>query len=295
MPKVSVVIATYRRTDRLLKALESTAAQTYRDFEIVLADDNGDPEWNGKVHGILENFRSRYPDIMLKYIVNRENLGSARTRNAGIEAAEGEYVCFLDDDDLYLPARIERQLIPMEQGGADYSITNLELYADSGVLIEKRNREYIRETTPAELLKYHLMYHMTGTDTMMFRKDYLLKIGCFSPIDVGDEYYLMLKAIQGGGKFLHVPVCDVKAIVHTGEGGLSSGQGKIDGENQLFEYKKQFFDQLDGRSRRYIRMRHHAVLAFACIRMRNYGGFLSEGIRSFLSSPLGFLKLLYSR
>lgn len=294
-PIVSVVVATYRRDTVLSRALESLATQTYRNFEIVLVDDNGEQSWNDKVRTIVDSFQKKNPETSIRYIVNEANLGSAQTRNEGISVSQGEYVCFLDDDDIYLPNKIKNQLIAMQKENADYSITDLALFSESEVLIQKRKREYIKDATKEQLLKYHLMYHITGTDTMMFRREYLIDIGGFSPINVGDEFYLMKKAIKNGGKFLYVPVCDVKAYIHTGEGGMSSGQGKIDGENLLFKHKQKYFEKLDAKSIRYIKMRHYAVLAFAYLRCGKYINFFFECIKSFLCSPLSFFKILFLR
>ena len=294
-PMVSVVVATYRRGVELRRALESLMQQTYSNFEIVLVDDNGQQEWSESVKRIVDNFRQEYPHIRLCHIVNHPNQGSARTRNVGIEASEGTYICFLDDDDIYLPNRIYNQLVPMQQADADYSVTNLALYSENEKLIEIRNRDYIKDTSPKQLLKYHLMYHITGTDTMMFRRNYLMKIGCFSPIDVGDEFYLMQKAIEGGGKFLYVPTCDVKAYVHMGDSGLSSGRRKIIGEKQLFVHKQQYFDRMDKNVVRYIKARHYAVLAFAYLRNGSYMKFLTACVQSFCSSPLSCMKLVFRR
>lgn len=294
-PTVSVIVATYRRDNVLRRAIESLAEQTYSNFEVIVVDDNDNEEWNRKVKEMIDEYRSANPSVSLKYIRNRTTIGSARTRNAGIEAATGEFVCFLDDDDLYLPDRIKNQVLPMISENADYGVTNLALYSESEKLVETRKRGYLKGTSADMLMKYHLMYHIAGTDTMMFRRDYLTKIGGFSPIDVGDEFYLMLKAIESGGKFLHVPVCDVKAYVHTGDGGLSSGQQKIDGENALYEYKKQYFDRLDRKSIRYIRMRHYAVIAYAYYRKKQYGRFLLESIKSFFVSPTGVVSVLQNK
>ena len=296
MPKVSVIVATYRREEGVLRrALDSLAAQTYSDFEIILVDDNADVDWNGRVKRAFDAFCAANPGAAARLIANPVNLGSARTRNAGIEAAEGEYVTFLDDDDLCLPARIQNQLMPMQKERADYGVTDLALYSEEEKLIEIRRRGYIRDTAPEALLKYHLLHHITGTDTMMFRRDYLLKIGCFSPIDVGDEYYLMQKAIEGGGKFLYVPACDIKAYVHTGEGGLSSGSGKISGENTLYEHKKKYFSRLTRREIRYIRMRHYIVLAYAHLRAGDYAKFVFCGLMGAAVSPLGAMQILLGR
>lgn len=293
--EVSVIIATYRREKELRRALKSLAAQSFDSFEIILADDNDEPEWNGKVEKIAEEFNYLNPNIKLVYIQNHPNLGSAKNRNKGIEAAKGRYVTFLDDDDIYFSEKIKKQYCFMEKNGLDYSITDLDLYYDNEKLCEKKKRDYIKKTDKDDLLKYHFMYHMTGTDTMMFKKEYLIKIGCFAPIDVGDEFYLMQRAIENGGKFGYLNESDIKAYVHVGEEGLSSGQQKIDGENRLYDFKKDFFDCFDKKTIRYIKMRHNAVLAFAYLRIKQFGKALKYAIKSALIDPLSLLKIVLAR
>lgn len=292
MKLVSIIVATYKREADLKNALESLATQSYENIEIVLVDDNGNEEWNAKVADIVDKFVFDHPNISLNYIVNKSNQGSAKTRNIGIEAANGEYVTFLDDDDIYLPEKVKNQVEFMICGNYDYSITDLVLYNESDKEIDRRVRTYIKDTSLSSLRIYHLKHHMTGTDTMMFKKEYLTKIGGFASIDVGDEFYLMQRAIEGGGKFGYFHGCDVKAYVHTGEGGLSSGNGKIDGENALYEYKKSFFDQLDVATKRYIKMRHYAVIAFAQIRCGKGVSFAINSIKSFFCSPIAFFKMI---
>lgn len=289
--KVSIIVPTYRREEELRRALESLAMQTFTDIEAVVVDDNDDPEWNGKVEAVISAFRAEHPDLALRYIQNHPRLGSAEARNAGIEAAEGKYITFLDDDDEYLPEKIERQYDFTVKGGYDYTVTDLDLYYDDGELCERRRRDYLADSVGGSLLCCHLMHHITGTDTIMFRAEYLHSIGCFAPIDMGDEFYLMLRAITGEGKFGYLPECHVKAYVHRGEGGLSSGSAKIDGENSLFEYKKQYFDILDKKSVRFIEMRHHAVLAFALLRSGNLLGFIGQTVLSFACAPIQSVRL----
>lgn len=287
---VSVIIATYRRKESLERAIMSVISQTYSNVEIIVVDDNSDTEWNNIVNEIIEKCKVTTEKPII-YIKNEHNMGSARTRNVGIDKANGEYITFLDDDDIYLPQKIEYQVRDMVKKNADYSITDLFLYYEDETLCEKRTRFYLKKDCDDLLLK-HLKYHMTGTDTMMFTKDYLIRIGGFEPIDVGDEYYLMCKAIQAGGKLVYLPRSDIKAYVHTEENGLSSGSGKINGENELYKFKKKFFSSMSPKDIRYIKMRHYAVLAFAHKRSGNVVAFLNDGIHSFLSSPLDCLQLL---
>ncbi len=292
---VSIIVPTYKRDNDLYRALKSLALQSYPNIEIILVDDNGDEKWNSKVLAIAENIRQEFPSIVLHLIVNSPNQGSAKTRNIGIEACNGEYVTFLDDDDVYLTDKVRKQVVFMENGGYDYSITDLILYNEDDKEISKRIRSYIKDTSVDSLRMYHLKHHMTGTDTMMFRRNYLEQIDGFAPIDVGDEFYLMTRAIEGGGKFGYLPGCEIKAYVHTGEGGLSSGDGKIQGENTLYEYKKTYFDKLDSKTKRYIRMRHYAVIAFAEIRRKHYFSFIGNLFISFVCSPNAFIKMLCLR
>lgn len=286
---VSVVIATYKRDKSLANALNSLVEQTYKDFEVVVVDDNANVEWNEKVNAIVESFSSR---LRINYIQNEKNQGSARTRNIGIDASKGEYITFLDDDDLYLPNKIEVQVEQMIKANADYSLMNLALYNDDESLSEIRKRDYLSTVESKNLVICHLKYHMTGTDTMMFKKEYLSSFGGFEAIDVGDEFYLMLKAIKSNGIFIYCNECAVKAYVHTGEGGLSSGQQKIDGENRLYQYKKQYFKGLKAKDKRYIKMRHFAVLAFAYKRMGKNLKFIILGFKSVLTAPVQSLKLV---
>ena len=286
---VSVIIATYRRDQPLYNALKSLTEQTFKDFEVIVVDDNANDEWNSKVVTIVNQFRTR---LLINYIQNSNNKGSAKTRNIGIAASKGEYVTFLDDDDLYLPNKINNQVGKMVQSKADYSLVNIALYNEDETLCEIRKRDYLLSNEGTNLLLCHLKYHMTGTDTMMFRKDYLTSFGGFETIDVGDEFYLMMKAINQKGRFIYVNDISVKAYVHTNNNGLSSGKAKIEGEKRLYSFKKEYFKKLCCKDKRYIRMRHHAVLAFAYMRNKQMFKFLFESFISFLSSPLQSIKLI---
>ena len=294
-PLVSIIVATYRREDVLWNALSSLSSQSYSNIEVVLVDDNDDLQWNTSVRDVVERFEKKYPSVMFQYIVNHPNRGSAETRNIGISVANGDYITFLDDDDVYLPDKVKQQVAFMEQKQLDYSITDLYLYNENGKLVDKRTRGYLTTANEHKLFECHMKYHITGTDAMMFRKDYIVKIGGFPPINVGDEFHLMQRAIEHEGKFGYLPVCDIMAYVHTGEGGLSSGQGKINGENALYEHKKKYFCSLNRKTVKYIKTRHYAVLAYAYLRMGQIWKFLLNSMFGFFISPVLFFSVLFSR
>lgn len=293
-PRVSVIVATYRRDTSLRAALISLKNQTYSNIEIVVVNDNSDETWSKKLKDIVNEF-TKDCNIQLVYIENAKNEGSASTRNIGIKNSTGEYITFLDDDDVYLPNKIKNQLEHMIKNQSDYSITDLCLYNEEGSLIERRNRNYIQNYHPKSLERYHLMHHITGTDALMFKKNYLLLIGGFPSIDVGDEFYLVHEAIKGKGKFSYLNESDIKAVIHTKNAGLSSGDGKIIGENKLYDYKKGYFDVLKRKEIRYVKMRHYATLAYAEFRRERFFIFFNYSLRSILSAPIQGLNFFFKR
>jgi glycosyltransferase involved in cell wall biosynthesis len=101
-PAVSVIIPTLRRPHLVLRALASVLAQTLQDFEIVVVVDGPDPDTQAALRTLA--------DTRLRVIVNPRSLTAAGARNAGVAAARGEWLAFLDDDDIWLPDKLERQV-----------------------------------------------------------------------------------------------------------------------------------------------------------------------------------------
>lgn len=102
---VSVIIPTYNRSDYIERAIESVLLQTYKNFELIIVDDN---EKNSDARKILENKMKKYENnCKIKYIQHEKNLNGATARNTGIRNSNGKYITFLDDDDYYLPKRLE--------------------------------------------------------------------------------------------------------------------------------------------------------------------------------------------
>ena len=100
-PKVSVIIPTYNRADYLYLTLESIANQTFTDFEVIVVDD-------GSAEKEAEQVCSKFGFCRYVWIPNSG--GPATPRNRGIELALGEYIAFVDDDDLWIPEKLELQV-----------------------------------------------------------------------------------------------------------------------------------------------------------------------------------------
>ena len=105
---VSVVIPTFGRPQFLRRCVESVCAQSYRQIEVIIVDDNGKGKALQLQTGIVvASIESKF---LIKYIIQEENRGGSVARNAGVQGAEGEFIAFLDDDDQFEPDRILNQV-----------------------------------------------------------------------------------------------------------------------------------------------------------------------------------------
>jgi glycosyltransferase involved in cell wall biosynthesis len=102
-PRVSVVIPTLRRSELLLRAVKSVLAQTMPAFELIVVVDGQDPETSGALKNI--------GDCRVRVIENEKSVGPGASRNAGVRCAASAWIAFLDDDDEWLPTKLERQLV----------------------------------------------------------------------------------------------------------------------------------------------------------------------------------------
>lgn len=105
--RVSVIIPTFARASNLMAALRSVVSQNYPDIQIVVVSDN-EPggEEALRTHSVVNSFKAENPRADIIFIQHRSNRNGAAARNTGVMNSNGEYICFLDDDDIYLPGRI---------------------------------------------------------------------------------------------------------------------------------------------------------------------------------------------
>lgn len=282
---VSIVIPTHKReVECLANAVNSALNQTYKNIELVIVDDSpSDYEKRAEVKAYAEGIEH---DKVI-YLQNEKNLGGSLTRNRGIDASTGDYIAFLDDDDEYTPDKIEKQLRFMLENDCDMTFSNTVM-CKNGKPVEVRDFKDIPAFDNESLLHYHLLYHLTGTSTYMFKAEKLREIGGFDNALCGQEFILMLKAIEGGLKIRYM---DVNDVLHTisAEGSISFSRNKIQGEKNLYEIKKRFFPRLSKKEIKYINFRYHAIMAIAYKRNSMYGKMVGEGITAVATAPTVFI------
>jgi glycosyltransferase involved in cell wall biosynthesis len=105
-PESDRIHPVYNAEKYLKECLDSMLTQTFTDFELLLIDD-GSTDGSAAMIAAL-------PDPRIRYVKNEKNMGIARTRNRGLELARGEYIAFIDSDDVSVPQRLEKQVAFMD-------------------------------------------------------------------------------------------------------------------------------------------------------------------------------------
>lgn len=123
-PLISVVIPTYNDSACLRGAIDSALAQEYRPLEVVVVDDGSDD--GGATAEILRQYEGQLRAI------TTQNHGVAAARNTGVAAAKGEYIAFLDADDVFCPGKLQKQLADMLAGRREVSHTSYRRVDTSG-------------------------------------------------------------------------------------------------------------------------------------------------------------------
>ncbi|AFL89043.1 glycosyl transferase [Terriglobus roseus DSM 18391] len=130
---VSILVPTYNRADCLLETLDCVLAQTHKDWELILIDD-GSTDGTGDL--VAAHFHG---DTRLRYIY-QQNAGVSHARNTGLRAAKGDFITFLDSDDLWMPWKLEAQLACMAARPEVGMVwTDMEAIDHEGHLLESRH------------------------------------------------------------------------------------------------------------------------------------------------------------
>lgn len=121
LPTISVIVPVYKVESYLCQCVDSILSQTFRDFELILVDD-GSPDG---CPSICDEYA--HSDSHIR-VVHKENGGVSSARNAGLNAAQGEYIAFVDPDDFIQEDMLQRLLEEIEQSRADMVMCNFDTY-----------------------------------------------------------------------------------------------------------------------------------------------------------------------
>ena len=197
-PRVSVVIPTYNRPDLLLETLESVLAQTYKNLQIIVVDDGSTAE----TRELLDKFSPRVQSIRL----GRSGISTAR--NTGVDAAEGEFIAFVDHDDLWDPQKIEKH-VEFASAHPELALTYTDAieFSKEGPAKITYVDHFSALNQPSDLFAPMIAtYAVPLMSATMIRKSFLREKGLRFPNYFGiDDVGLFLMMLVEGGKFGYLP------------------------------------------------------------------------------------------
>lgn len=199
---VTVVIPAFNARRYLPETLESVRAQTYPSWEIVVVDDCS-PE---PVDDLVTAFAATVPENRVRLIRHSENKGLGATRNTGIRAAAGEYVAFLDHDDLWRKTHLSEAIELMGSEAADLAYCDFELFQEKPGDLPGSSVSESQHWGPfPDSLYTHNFIQPSG---VVMRKRALdeLKLFAIDPlIRMCEDLDLWLRAAGRGFKFVRIP------------------------------------------------------------------------------------------
>ena len=145
MPQISVIVPVYKVEQYLEACLASIAAQTFRDYELILVDD-GSPDRCGEM---CEAYAAQHPNVM---VIHQKNAGLSAARNTGAKAAAGEYISFIDSDDYIAPDCLEYLYGLITEFDADIAIGGRMRVYDSRPADPPVKKDYETAVSPEEAL-----------------------------------------------------------------------------------------------------------------------------------------------
>lgn len=176
---VSIIMPSYNTALFIEKSIQSVLKQTYKNWELIIVDDCSTDN--------TDDILATITDSRIRYFKNEKNCGAAVSRNKALREAKGQWIAFLDSDDLWKDDKLEKQIAFMEKNGYAFSYTNYEEIDING---EKTG---VKVTGPKKITKTSMFnYCWPGCLTVMFDAT---KIGLIQIEDIkkNNDYAMWLK------------------------------------------------------------------------------------------------------
>jgi len=185
---VSIITPTYNVEQYIPEAITSVLNQTYTNWELLITDDAS----SDRTVAIIQDFQKN--DSRIKLFQLDENSGAAVARNTSIENAKGQFIAFLDGDDVWLPAKLETQIDTMLKTNADVCFSSYSLMDEYGNDLNSMVTA-ISTLTYAKLLRNNYIGNLTG----MYDTAKLGKLYCPN-LKKRQDWCLWLTALKKSGK-----------------------------------------------------------------------------------------------
>lgn len=185
---VSIIMPSYNTGNYIAESIQSVLNQTYENWELIIVDDCS----TDNTDEIVASFK----DERIKYFKNETNSGAALTRNRALREAQGEWIAFLDSDDLWMPEKLERQIKFMEKNGYVFS------YHEYEKIDEKSEPLNVYVTGPDVVTKRKMYnYGYPGCLTFMYNTEAMGLIQ-INDIKKNNDYAILLQLCKKAGCYL---------------------------------------------------------------------------------------------
>jgi glycosyltransferase involved in cell wall biosynthesis len=236
-PKVSIIIPAYNIAPYIADTLDSVFKQTFTDYEVIVVND-GSPDT-----GEFENAIQAYSDRIV--YLQQENGGASVARNAGLQAARGEFVAFLDGDDVWLPNYLEEQMKFMQTRGCDLACADAIFFGDTA---DKAATYMIAwmddapDTGDFGFLELVDAKRSVITSGVVARRQSVIDIGLFDPeLRRGQDFDLWLRLASTGHRlsFQRKPLLKYRCRPNSLSGGVINSHRR---ELRIFDKIEQSYD-----------------------------------------------------
>lgn len=194
---ISIITPSFNSSEWIEKTYKSLLNQTYSNWQWLITDDCSSDNTLSLLYDLAEN------DVRIKVFKSEFNSGAAVSRNNSLANATGDFIAFIDSDDLWLPQKLERQLAVMEENNIAFSFTAYEVIDAQGNPIGQKV-----DTHLTGAVSYEDMLHKKvtlGCSTVMLRSSAFDDIS-MPLIRTGQDYALWLKILKTGVKAYSIPV-----------------------------------------------------------------------------------------
>jgi glycosyltransferase involved in cell wall biosynthesis len=180
-PRVSVVIPTYNRGRMVCEAIDSVLAQDFPAYELIVVDDGSSDDTRRVLAGYGARIR----------VLQRPHRGVSAARNAGIQAARTELIALLDSDDLWLPAKLTRQVAYLDARPEEAIVQTEEVWVRNGHHVKPKKKH---RKPAGDIFARSLELCLVSPSAVMIRKRLLAEVGLFDEsLPACEDYDLWLR------------------------------------------------------------------------------------------------------
>lgn len=215
---VSVIMPAYNAAKYISESIDSVLRQDYDNWELIVIDDGS----TDQTAGITKQYAASNDRI--KYI-EQPHAGQGKARNAGLQISSGEYVAFLDADDIWLPEKLSKQIEILQSTDADLVFSQAYLLQDENVTTEKIN-SHSGYLNGKDAVLVFLSGNQVPLLTAIAKRSSIQEVNGFTEIrGIHEDYDLWLRMLAAGQKFFGLDTALARYRIHSYSS--SAGEGRM--------------------------------------------------------------------